>query len=210
MSSREFAFHQVVEDGQPRMAATIVCACGNRDTFVNQARMQLAPAAPARWFTEKGWHVGSKPKGDKCPYCRALSASSIKLKLVPKEEPVSQTPAPKEMTREDRGVIFAKLGDVYQGKGYVAGWTDTKVAEDLNVPLLWVREVRDLFYGTDAGNPEIEELLAKTSLLRTEVDAGVLQSKHLLESLKKTYEGLDARLIELERLAKKVAKEIGR
>ena len=77
------------------------------------------------------------------------------------------SPQVREMSLEDRHVVFAKLQDVYdmKAKSYTADWSDKRVSEDLGVPRAWVSEVRGSFFGPDR-NAEFEEqiLVAKTAV----------------------------------------------
>lgn len=110
------------------------------------------------------------------------------------------TPAPKraaepprEMSRDDRRLIFAKLDEVYvdENTGYSAGWTDDKVATDLGVPRAWVAQIRDENFGPGT-NEEITKLLG-------EVNETV-----------RLHEGVKSRLIELQRLENGLAADIAR
>ena len=69
--------------------------------------------------------------------------------------------APREMTRDDRRIIFAKLNDVYidEKQGYSGTWTDKSVAAYLGVPWAWVAKIRDENFGAERSNEEARELL---------------------------------------------------
>lgn len=60
---------------------------------------------------------------------------------------------PREMSREDRQRVHAKIGEHYLEKGYDPPWTDKRIAEDLKVPVAWVVEIRDQFFGEEGSNP---------------------------------------------------------
>lgn len=65
--------------------------------------------------------------------------------------------APRPLTPAARRLINEKLADVYDDTtGYVAPWTDKRLAEELGCPLVWVAEVRELMFGPLKVNPVIE------------------------------------------------------
>jgi hypothetical protein len=59
-----------------------------------------------------------------------------------------ETP-PREMGRDDRRIVFAKIDEVYlgEGNGYSQGWNDEAVAKDLAIPRAWVASVREEMFG---------------------------------------------------------------
>lgn len=75
---------------------------------------------------------------------------------------------PPTMSREDRRVIFSKIDDVYldENSGYSDGWTDQRVADDLGVPVAWVRSIRAENFGEERSNSAILKQLeeAKSAL----------------------------------------------
>lgn len=75
---------------------------------------------------------------------------------------------PKEMTREDRRIIFAQLNEIYIGedKGYSAGWTDQRVATHLGVPRAWVASIRDENFGPLRENETSTALRGELDKLR--------------------------------------------
>jgi hypothetical protein len=98
------------------------------------------------------------------------AASVTTMQATPKViEPTIKAEPPREMTRDDRRVIFAKLQDVYVDEkvGYGNGWNDQKVAADLGVPLAWVRTIRDENFGTERSNEEWEKVLNQSTVLLT-------------------------------------------
>lgn len=120
----------------------------------------------ANMFERVGWNVGKRAQEDRCPKCMAaLGAGQPKEKQ--KMGPFTTNPTPpaakpREMSREDGRLIFAKIEEVYRDEkhGYQSGWTDHKVAEDLGVPRAWVEGVRKQFFGPEGGNPEINQIIA--------------------------------------------------
>lgn len=88
---------------------------------------------------------------------------------------------PRQMTKEDRRLIFAKIDEVYldESKGYSSGWSDKKVSSDLGVPSAWVRTIREENFGTEGANEELISLIAEARDVERqirEIDAGLVKS----------------------------------
>lgn len=97
------------------------------------------------------------------------------LNVVTPIKPVStpsETP-PREMSRDDRRVIFAKLDEVYldEKRGYDSGWSDHKVASDLGVPRKWVEIIRAENFGAIGTNEDMADFLSKAEILAAEAGA---------------------------------------
>lgn len=97
------------------------------------------------------------------------------VELAVKAEP------PRQMTKEDRRLIFAKIDEVYldESKGYSSGWSDKKVSSDLGVPSAWVRTIREENFGTEGANEELISLIAEARDVERqirEIDAGLVKS----------------------------------
>jgi hypothetical protein len=100
----------------------------------------------------------------------------------------------REFTREDRRIIWAKLEDVYdcESTGYEPGWTDARVARDLNVSRDWVVKIREENFGLLADNPEMRAVITEAHQLfddvkaiRTDVQRVVATMTTLLDEAKK-------------------------
>lgn len=146
-------------------ASASCCKC-RRVFFINSTAAATGRTLPdtviAKKFAAKGWSLGSSKKKDTCPDCVAARRGA---KIVVKKEPkLAKDPAiidvipavngasempPREMTREDRRIIFSKLEDTYvdESTGYSPGWNDIRVAEDLNCPRKWVETIREENFG---------------------------------------------------------------
>lgn len=70
---------------------------------------------------------------------------------------------PRQMTKEDRRLIFAKIDEVYldESKGYSTGWSDKNVASDLGVPQAWVKTIREENFGSEGANEDVKALIAE-------------------------------------------------
>lgn len=218
MSRRVFAKVSRPEHG--RMIDRFVMRCSECPAEETLGRQNFGPGVAAeqvpKKFAAKGWTVGTANDGsdDLCPACSGRHRERPHLKLVSptKEEqtmkqhtkqagPVAAVAAitkpsaepPREMSRDDRRLIFAKLDEFYvdENTGYSAGWTDDKVATDLGVPRAWVAQIRDENFGPGT-NEEITKLLS-------EVNETV-----------RLHEGVKSRLTELQRLESGLAADIAR
>ncbi|WP_264045573.1 hypothetical protein [Methylobacterium flocculans] len=187
MSRRHFVETPVREDGQPVPRYRLVCgSCGCGETLGRQNfGSEIADSQVPKKFEERGWSVGKRRDGrdDLCPSCvnREQEARRRRLHVVQSEECVTvvqTTPSlavveagkpqataaekPREMTRDERRLIWAKLDEVYvdEKAGYSAGWTDARLAEDLGVPRAWVSTIRDENFGPDQSE-ELQRTVAE-------------------------------------------------
>lgn len=170
---------QVIYGGRPTRGYKITCKCGKIEkTHFNslhgKAETGDERTGPmvSRKFTDMGWRVGATPGKHRCPACikaetPAKLGDVIRQLLAKLKEPTvpipDLTPAPREMSREDRRLIFEKLNEVYgdEKTGYIAPWTDKQVAEDMGVPRAWVASLREEMFGPEGSNPAIEALIAE-------------------------------------------------
>lgn len=131
----------------------------------------LPDEAIAKFFRNKGWTITTSGKKDLCPACSSpvrkpivkepkVAADPKVIDIKPKVTGISELP-PREMTREDRRIVFAKLEEVYldERTGYEADWNDEKVAKDLNCPRKWVEIIREENFGP-AHAPESPQIIA--------------------------------------------------
>lgn len=198
--------------GRRMRGAIVVCGhCGATKTVpVNQfahssARDQdiLAQQFVARKLTAEGWLIAKKESAHRCPGCysaikaRQAQKNEAKENVVefPKEPAVVK--AVREMSRDDRRIIFEKLNEVYldEKTGYGPGWTDAKVATDLGVPRAWVVKVRDEMFGPEGANEEIRATIA-------DAQAVLSQIKQLAEPFKGLLGKADAiekKLLQIEK-----------
>lgn len=198
MSNRVFGVCSVEYGGRRQRGAQVECPCGKWERVpannVSGRPDRHGESSEGkilkRKFEALGWFVGIRPREDRCPEC-------MKRLEKPKETPMATTPTteqlvkpapePKEMTREHRRIIFAKISEVYDSDKYANGWTDKRLAEDLGCPRAWVAQVRDEMFGAEGANEDImaaireaEELVLKGRKLVDEVST----MKNTLESQK--------------------------
>ena len=108
----------------------------------------------------------------------------MKAVEVKKEEPTRAEP-PREMSKDDRRIIFAKIDEVYVGeeKGYDAGWSDDRVAKDLGVPRAWVTSLREDFFGPAANMGALEEIIRQIDEKMKELQQVAAQAERLRERI---------------------------
>ncbi|SHF01710.1 hypothetical protein SAMN02745157_1447 [Kaistia soli DSM 19436] len=162
------------DDGKRRSVAERICGnCGARGHVPSRGATGrgMPPEAINRMFRAKGWELGIAAFSERCPDC--VAAAKISETMEEPAMPEIKSPnsiaaiaalpatAPRSITPDDRRLIFVKLGDVYDdgAGGYVVGWTDKRVSQDLGCPLAWVSEVREQMFGPLKANPEILALL---------------------------------------------------
>lgn len=170
-----------------RTVAQVVCReCGVTCSIGIKAEGGfLPPSVIQKKFEQKGWSIGANPKWDCCPTCTKKQKAVI-LKVVNSVAKEIES-KPREMSRDDRRVIFAKLDEVYldEQRGYERGWSDQKVATDLGVPRKWVEVIRQENFGAIAANEDMTEYL-------TEADALVKEARQALEAARKAREEVEA------------------
>jgi hypothetical protein len=109
--------------------------------------------------------------------------------------------APAEPTREEKRRINGKLSEIHDGKGYADAWTDSKVAEALNVPRAWVEEIREEFHGPAVNEAAAKERVRLLNELNRDVKTAAASLQGIFDALGRaetTLEGLKARLAAVE------------
>ena len=160
--SRSFERTTIKHPGSPNQPGyQIICSKCNKigKVTANNHSGSMPPEALAAKFRNAGWIVGPYPGKDVCPECqeKAKKPKSAENNVVTMTPPTIVADAPRAMSKDDGRVIFAKISDVYldETKGYSAGWSDKRVAEDLGVPLAWVKSVREEWFGKEGSNEEL-------------------------------------------------------
>lgn len=161
---------------------------------------ELEKAFICRKLEDAGWLVGRNLKQHRCPECYIKIKSSAVRKAREKNEVTEQksnkvvsivnasaAEPPREMTRDDRRIIFEKLNEVYQNEktGYEPGWTDHKVAADLGVPRAWVALIRDENFGEELANEEIRKTVNEAKLILQDVRLAAAGVETALEQYRK-------------------------
>lgn len=133
-------------------------------------------------FLQQGWVLGRTSKNDVCPACahpsKKIACQSTETVMSNVTPITAKADAPPQMTKEDRRIIFAKIDENYidETSGYSGGWSDEKIAKDLNVPRAWVAEIREHNFGPEVGESVAEDIeklktaIAKGNMSLQELD----------------------------------------
>ncbi|MBB3997216.1 hypothetical protein [Aureimonas pseudogalii] len=170
MGEQHFPILTKMRDGRVVNASSIRCGTCKEEGLSYSASGRPTPnRASSEKFKRMGWVVGSSQRLNRCPSCRpsAISASNnnqpkihkldLEQIVMAKSNPPAVTEPPREMTRDDRRIIFAKLNEVYIGEdqGYSAGWSDQKISDDLGTPKSWVERIREENFGSISTNENV-------------------------------------------------------
>ena len=222
---RSFQRTSVTVDHRAVSAYSITCnGCGKQDKLVStKSSGVLPPGMIAKKFSERGWIAGARVRDDRCPACQALvkapkkkieTAQVIEMmqpqKTLPPEV-VSSTPImtikradpPPVMEKEDRRIIFAEIDTNYldEQKGYAEGWNDARVAKGLNVPLAWVRELRDANFGPEVGTSVLDNV--------QKIDEAIERGKKFVARLDVLVELIDAKRAAIDKVYDEIKKDSG-
>ena len=101
------------------------------------------------------------------------------------KEPFVLVEAPRAMTREAKRLIFAKINEVYLDHGYDRNWSDNRIAKDIDVPVAWVKDVREENFGPESLSEEANKLMTEGEQLvqKLRLEANIIAG-HLKEGEK--------------------------
>lgn len=209
--------------GHPTMRYRLecsVCREGESLGHTNIGEERAADVVP-QTFARRGWTVGKTPDRDICPACtRAGRPSHVPTGAVPmanpnpsplRAVPSGMSPAstpdkvkaepPREMTRDERRIINAKLDEVYvdEAHGYSIGWNDDRVAADLGIARAWVAKMRDENFGPDH-NIEVTKARGEVDRLTLEMGAASEQIEEAMKLAGSLLTKADALRADLARL----------
>lgn len=177
MADRQFRMVAIrrADSGPTQRGLRITCGgCGETCDVVDTSATVINHTALRRKYMQKGWHVGVTSSDDRCPACLAKRE---RLKVVPgiddtKEQPMAEPTktSPPSATADVKRRINQKLFDVYAGpgSGYVDGWGDNRVAEEIGVPRALVAAIREEFHGPEGTSPDIRKLLSDVDAIADE------------------------------------------
>ena len=168
--------------------------CGAFENLPVTGTSALPPPPLIKQLQHRGWVMGTSRKHDMCPDCVKEAAearrkakstgtvvdfhpqppitTTIPMNSPPETKPLAETvTTTRHPTREDKRLIILEIENHYLGadKGYTTGASDETVAKSLNVPLKWVADLREEFFGPVV-NPEIAKLSADIAALVTRMD----------------------------------------
>lgn len=173
--------------GASTFAARITCgACGSYSD--NSGRGNIDNEV---FFERHGWLIGKNRDRDRCPACRRKSAQGrarafgqviervdeIMTKIQeakPQAVQASPEPSPdtsREMSREDGRLLSRTIEDHWDegATTYKIGWSDQRIADDLSVPLDWVKAIRERDFGGTGDEPGLALFLAEQVAVKREI-----------------------------------------
>lgn len=211
MTERLFTYETVLVEGAPRSAVSVKCACGAVDQIVSTNGKRLPPEFFSAKWRRAGWKIGRNASRDRCPACsksqpeepmptpqlpsntrqlvengplggHAVDKGGIVTPLRTQPRPVDV--APREMDREDRRLIFAELNDAYADpdQGYRSGHSDASIANEMQVPIAWVRAIREEMFGPADGEKTAKQITALTERY-AEIEAAIADLKDRMADL---------------------------
>lgn len=210
MADRAFEFAKVRQGGKAISALRITCSrCGRQDEFIQTSERRLPNHAAAQKFRNIGWSVGSTARKDICPDCQQRK-EPMKAEEVKPVAPLRADP-PREMGKDDRRIVFAKIDEVYVGeeKGYDTGWSDERVSADLGVPRAWVAAIREEFFGPAANVGELEEVIRQIDEIAAQMQRLQAKATEISEAVGTIERTSKAHIASLTLLRERAAKIIG-
>jgi hypothetical protein len=202
-----FEVKSINYEGQTKRGIQAKCgfsSCDRTETImVNTMRRtgtgdeDLIEKSIAQKFEKTGWKIGKNPTQNRCPACfTAIKAANKRkaqeVKPEPTTSPMQVQPPPRNMTRDERYLITKKIDEFYVNDkvGYMTGWNDKKIAEDLGVPVGFVASVREDTFG-----PNIDEystqVMEEAKGILDEIKAIRLQVEEMIKPLKVLVEQAD-------------------
>lgn len=217
MAARKFTETTERYGSQWRTVARVHCRkCGVSDSVGSSGSSLLPYNIITKKLEQRGWTIGANDQWDECPGCSHKQEKKVTPLKVVQQQIDKVSDKPREMSRDDRRVIFAKLDEVYldEKRGYVSGWSDHKIATDMGVPRKWVELIRHENFGAIGTNEDMQVFLV-------EAEAFCQQAREALSEARKAREEVEAilkrqefltlstvsdRLGKVERLATEVRK----
>lgn len=123
---------------------------------IPEGRAPKPPLVVHAMIAKKGWELGKKGSY-LCPEHKKG------CKVTTKESEV------RNMTKEQRRVIFREIDENYAGKAYVPGVTDKTIGEKLKMPWAWVSAVREENFGPAGLDPELQRALSTVDELEARI-----------------------------------------
>lgn len=182
---RDFPVERRVDgDGNVSFAARITCgACGSYSDHAGRGDIDNEV-----YFNRHGWLVGKNADRDRCPACRRKSANGrtrafgevvkrvdeimTEIKAAkPQASPEASPDTSREMSREDGRLLSRAIEDHWdEGQtSYQMGWSDKRIADDMSVPVDWVKAIRERDFGGTGDEPGLALFLAEQIAVKREI-----------------------------------------
>lgn len=198
--------------GKHRSGIRIECAdCETEAFHAPNSGGRFPRNAAEGHFARAGWTVGKGPRRDFCPKCTAKRGEKQKGTNIVELPKNMKLPAePRVMSLDDRKLIIAEVKGCWdeQKDRYMDGWHDERVAQALgaHVPVAWVREVREGWFGGSGSNPQFDEFMVKAELTSLRMGTIDKQQTELNENIAALHKQMDG----LSVLAKEVRRAVGK
>lgn len=207
MAQEAFPPLRVWDESQKAHRNYQIVKCSECEAFENipvNSKTAMPPEVIVKKMQARGWVMSQRRRNDLCPKCASKKAARPKVERIAdylatlpiKKEPAMQTEQPRKPSRDEKRLIVLAIEDHYDDKvrSYAAGWSDDKIAADLNVPRKWVSDLREEFYGPVV-DPELADLERKVASLTVDLEA----ANAVIEAIRRSLNDLK------ERIAKKLA-----
>lgn len=164
------------------MTLHVPCARGHsHDVLVEPG---AHPDQVAKKMLSKGWTFGrhllcpdhrrnerikpAKPKSPKQGETIAMPAEANGHGST--AAPAAIKPEPSDAARKAKRLIYQALEDYYDDtkKAYRPGWSDVKIARELDVSPEFVRTIREESFGPISAPPELADLMAEAATIRAD------------------------------------------
>lgn len=191
---------------QHRSYKSAVCReCGELENVPINGIRPLPPEAMVKLLQKHGWAIGQRRKDDLCPACVKKKVSEKKVTNIadhkkpvaavvpaPAAAPAPAAPAPVPLaSRENKRLVILALEERYLDaqRGYDTGWSDERIAKDLDVPRKLVADIREEFYG-----PEIDAEAARLRGEVAEIEGKLATLQTVLSDLRAKHNDVKERL----------------
>jgi DNA-directed RNA polymerase subunit RPC12/RpoP len=191
-------------DGKYRSMVQFVCAaCGTEHLIKAQAE-HSNPEFIRNKFTAKGWLIDlMNRRRIRCPKClsakRDVEAQSPKMFIVPKEDTMAVASAATlpVLTHHQRTRIRDLLDKHFDDKvgAYLDSYSDQRIGQELSVPWLSVRGIREAAYGEIKRDPEVDAL----HRMMDDVKTSIRGAEETVAAARKTLELVSARIETIEK-----------
>lgn len=199
MPTLPFEITRVCQDGSWLERARFTCArCSAHEAFPLVRGRSINPEATIKHAAAAGWDVKNHSSRAECPRCLAARRIAAKGESPgPKAEVIMLQPVAKPLTPDQRLRIRALLDKHFDdGAGrYLDGYSDQKVATELNLPRIHVETIREAAYGAIRVPPEMEAAekavaalearLKPAETIAAEIDKLLAGARTLVEAARK-------------------------
>lgn len=195
-----FELTRKVVDGTIITSSEFTCAgCGSTLTKP-LSKSGLIPEHEAKRARAEGWEADAfKASATRCPKCLKPPKNDplADIKRLQNKEPkmtiqpaavATIDPAKRDPNPQQRLAIRNKLDAQFDdAKGrYLNGYSDHRVAAELDLPRVFVEKIREAAYGPIKENPDLAQAMAEVASIREAIDA--LSKRHaLVEAKIKTF-----------------------